>query len=599
MNSSITKVTERIKERSKSSREKYLSDMAKSHQEGVSRQGMSCGNLAHASAGCGTHEKNELHGDTTPNIGIITAYNDMLSAHKPFEHFPQQIRDFAIKHKAVAQVAGAVPAMCDGVTQGQPGMELSLFSRDVVAMSTAVGLSHNLFDAVLCLGICDKIVPGLLIGSLRFGHLPTIFVPGGPMHSGISNDEKSQIRQAFAEGKIGREELLKGESDSYHSPGTCTFYGTANSNQMLMEIMGLQLPGSSFVNPNTELRSLLTEEAVKVAATNWKLGLDRSLMHIITEESIVNGIIGLLATGGSTNHTIHLIAIARAAGIIINWDDMSDLSDVIPLITRMYPNGAADVNHFHAAGGMSYVISTLLEHGLLHENVTTIIGSGLHRYTQEPKIDTNRLIWVDGPKESLNKSIIRSASDPFSKDGGIKILQGNLGRAVIKTAAVESDHRKIEAPAIVFLEQQDLIDAFKKDELNKDFIAVLPFQGPKQNGMPELHQLTPTLTILQKRGYKVALVTDGRMSGASGKVPSAIHLCPEAKDGGMIAKIRTGDLIHLDAIKGELSCPNFEEISLRECMIKDGDNTFGYGRELFGNFRSIVSASEEGASVLF
>ena len=599
MNSSITKVTERIKERSKSSREKYLSDMAKSHQEGVSRQGMSCGNLAHASAGCGTHEKNELHGDTTPNIGIITAYNDMLSAHKPFEHFPQQIRDFAIKHKAVAQVAGAVPAMCDGVTQGQPGMELSLFSRDVVAMSTAVGLSHNLFDAVLCLGICDKIVPGLLIGSLRFGHLPTIFVPGGPMHSGISNDEKSQIRQAFAEGKIGRDELLKGESDSYHSPGTCTFYGTANSNQMLMEIMGLQLPGSSFVNPNTELRSLLTEEAVKVASTNSKLGLDRSLMHIITEESIVNGIIGLLATGGSTNHTIHLIAIARAAGIIINWDDMSDLSDVIPLITRMYPNGAADVNHFHAAGGMSYVISTLLENGLLHENVTTIIGSGLHRYTQEPKIDTNRLIWVDGPKESLNKSIIRSASEPFSKDGGIKILQGNLGRAVIKTAAVESDHRKIEAPAIVFLEQQDLIDAFKKDELNKDFIAVLPFQGPKQNGMPELHQLTPTLTILQKRGYKVALVTDGRMSGASGKVPSAIHLCPEAKDGGMIAKIRTGDLIHLDAIKGELSCPNFEEISLRECMIKDGDNTFGYGRELFGNFRSIVSASEEGASVLF
>ena len=573
--------------------------MAKSHQEGVSRQGMSCGNLAHASAGCGTHEKNELHGDTTPNIGIITAYNDMLSAHKPFEHFPQQIRDFAIKHKAVAQVAGAVPAMCDGVTQGQPGMELSLFSRDVVAMSTAVGLSHNLFDAVLCLGICDKIVPGLLIGSLRFGHLPTIFVPGGPMHSGISNDEKSQIRQAFAEGKIGRDELLKGESDSYHSPGTCTFYGTANSNQMLMEIMGLQLPGSSFVNPNTELRSLLTEEAVKVAATNSKLGLDRSLMHIITEESIVNGIIGLLATGGSTNHTIHLIAIARAAGIIINWDDMSDLSDVIPLITRMYPNGAADVNHFHAAGGMSYVISTLLEHGLLHENVTTILGLGLQRYTQEPKIDTNRLIWVDGPKESLNKSIIRSASEPFSIDGGIKILKGNLGRAVIKTAAVESDHRKIEAPAIVFLEQQDLIDAFKKDELNKDFIAVLPFQGPKQNGMPELHQLTPTLTILQKRGYKVALVTDGRMSGASGKVPAAIHLCPEAKDGGMIGKIRTGDLIHLDAIKGELSCPNFEEISLRECSLKDGDNTIGYGRELFGNFRSIVSTSEEGASVLF
>ncbi len=599
MNNSITKVTARIIERSRLSREKYLSDMAKSHQDGVSRQGMSCGNLAHAFAGCGSHEKNELRGDITPNIGIITAYNDMLSAHKPFEHFPQQIRDFAIKHKAVAQVAGAVPAMCDGVTQGQPGMELSLFSRDVVAMASAVGLSHNLFDAVLCLGICDKIVPGLLIGSLRFGQLPTIFVPGGPMPSGISNDEKSEIRQAFAEGKIGREELLKGESDSYHSPGTCTFYGTANSNQMLMEIMGLQLPGSSFVNPNTELRSLLTEEAVKIAANNTQLGLERALMAIITEESIVNGIIGLLATGGSTNHTIHLIAIARAAGIIINWDDMSELSDVVPLITRMYPNGAADVNHFHAAGGMAYVISTLLENGLLHENVQTIIGKGLKKYTQEPKIEAHRLIWVDGPLVSLNKSIIRPASDPFSKDGGIKILQGNLGRSVIKTAAVEEAHRIINAPAIVFLEQQDLIDAFKKDELNQDFIAVLPFQGPKQNGMPELHQLTPTLTILQKRGYKVALVTDGRMSGASGKVPAAIHLWPEAKDGGLIAKIRTGDLIHLDSIKGELSCLNFEEISLRACTLKNGDSTIGYGRELFTNFRSTVSSSEEGASVLF
>jgi phosphogluconate dehydratase len=599
MNNIITKVTERIIERSRLSREKYLSDMAKSHQDGVSRKGMSCGNLAHAFAGCGLHEKNELRGETTPNIGIITAYNDMLSAHKPFEHYPQQIRDCAIKYNAVAQVAGAVPAMCDGVTQGQPGMELSLFSRDVVAMATAVGLSHNLFDAVLCLGICDKIVPGLLIGSLRFGQLPTIFVPGGPMPSGISNDEKSQIRQAFAEGKIGREELLKGESDSYHSPGTCTFYGTANSNQMLMEIMGLQLPGSSFVNPNTELRSLLTEEAVKIAANNTQLGLERSLMNIITEESIVNGIIGLLATGGSTNHTIHLIAIARAAGIIINWDDMSELSDVVPLITKMYPNGAADVNHFHAAGGMSFVISTLLENGLLNENVQTIIGKGLKKYTQEPKIDQHQLIWVDGPLESLNNSIIRSASDPFSKDGGIKILQGNLGRSVIKTAAVDEDHRIIDAPAIVFLEQQELIDAFKRGELDKDFIAVLPFQGPKQNGMPELHQLTPTLTILQKRGYKVALVTDGRMSGASGKVPAAIHLWPEAMDGGLIAKIRTGDLLHIDANKGELSCENLEEIENRIATIKDNSGTIGYGRELFANFRKNVSSSEEGASVLF
>lgn len=599
MNQQIIRVTERIRERSKQTRDQYLRDMKNAHQEGVARGSMSCGNLAHAFAGCASHEKNELRGTVTQNLGIVTAYNDMLSAHKPFEHYPQQIRDFAIKHNAVAQVAGAVPAMCDGVTQGQPGMELSLFSRDVIALSTAISLSHNLFDAIICLGICDKIVPGLLIGALRFGHLPVIFLPGGPMPSGISNDEKSQIRQAFAEGKIGRDELLKGESDSYHSPGTCTFYGTANSNQMLMEIMGLQLPGSSFVNPATELRTLLNEEAVKIAALNATLGLDNALMTIMSEETIVNGIIGLLATGGSTNHTIHLIAIARAAGILINWEDMSDLSDVIPLITRMYPNGAADVNHFHASGGMSLVIHTLLTNGLLHENVSTILGRGLSLFTREPKIENNQLIWVEGPKESLNTQIIRLATAPFSTNGGIKIIKGNLGKAVVKTAAVEEVHRKISAPAIVFLAQQDLIDAFKKDELNKDFIAVFPFQGPKQNGMPELHQLTPTLTILQKRGHKVALITDGRMSGASGKVPAAIHLCPEARDGGLIAKIKTGDLLHLDTNQGLLNCENFEEINSRKLVLKENVDTIGYGRELFAKFRSSVSASEDGASVLF
>ncbi|NDA99143.1 MAG: phosphogluconate dehydratase, partial [Flavobacteriia bacterium] len=439
----------------------------------------------------------------------------------------------------------------------------------------AIGLSHNMFDAILCLGICDKIVPGLLMGSLRFGHLPTVFIPGGPMPSGISNEEKANIRQAFAEGKIGRAELLKGESDSYHSPGTCTFYGTANSNQMLMEIMGLQLPGSSFVNPGTELRALLNEEAVKVAANNSQLGLEGSLSNLITEKVIVNGIIGLLATGGSTNHTIHLIAIARAAGIIINWSDMSDLSDVVPLITRMYPNGAADVNHFHASGGMGFVIHTLLENNLLHEDVHTILGKGLKKYTQEPKIENKQLVWKDGAKDSLNKSIIRPVNDPFSKHGGIKILKGNMGRVVIKTAAVSEEHLVIEAEAQVFYEQEDLIKAFKNGELEKDFIAVLPFQGPKQNGMPELHQLTPTLTILQKKGFKVALVTDGRMSGASGKVPAAIHLNPEAFDGGMISKIRTGDILRLNAVSGELNCMNESEVNSREATQIKNDNTIG------------------------
>ena len=599
MNAKVLEITQRIIERSKEMRTTYLKQMRSAHQEGVSRQSMSCGNLAHAFAACGTHDKNDLAQNKLPNIGIITAYNDMLSAHKVYEDYPKNLRAYANKHQAVAQVAGAVPAMCDGVTQGQPGMELSLYSRDVIAMSTAIGLSHNMFDATLCLGICDKIVPGLMMGALRFGHLPTVFVPGGPMPSGISNEEKGRIRQLFAEGKIGREELLKGESDSYHSPGTCTFYGTANSNQMLMEIMGMQLPGSSFVNPGTELRDLLNEEAVKVAAENTKHGFERSIANIVDEKVIVNGIIGLLATGGSTNHTIHLIAIARAAGIIINWEDMSDLSDVVPLLTRMYPNGAADVNHFHASGGMGFVIRTLLDHGILHEDVNTILGKGLTAYKQEPRIENHQLIWVDGAKESLNESIIRPVDNPFSIDGGIKILKGNLGRSVIKTAAVADDQRVIEAPAIVFHEQSDLIKAFKNGELEKDFIAVLPFQGPKHNGMPELHQLTPTLTVLQKKGFKVALVTDGRMSGASGKVPAAIHLTPEAKDGGLIAKIRTGDRIRLDSYHGELTVLNQAEVEAREATYISNEDTFAFGRELFANVRRMVTKSEEGASFLF
>ncbi len=599
MNKNILEVTKRITERSKETRGLYLSQMQAAQAEGVSRQAMHCGNLAHAFAACGSSDKINLSENKVPNIGIITAYNDMLSAHKTYENYPLELRSYAQKHNAVAQVAGSVPAMCDGVTQGQPGMELSLFSRDVIALSTSIGLSHNMFDAVLCLGICDKIVPGLLMGSLKFGHLPAVFVPGGPMPSGISNDEKAAIRQAFAEGKIGRAELLKGESDSYHSPGTCTFYGTANSNQMLMEIMGLQLPGSSFVNPGTELRNLLNEEAVKVAIKNSQLGLSGSLSNLIDEKVIVNGIIGLLATGGSTNHTIHLIAIARAAGILINWEDMSDLSEVVPLLTRMYPNGAADVNHFHAAGGMGFVIHTLLEDGLLHEDVHTILGEGLKKYTLESKIINKELSWQEGAKESLNNTIIRPVNNPFSKHGGIKILQGNLGRSVIKTAAVSEENLIIEAEAIVFYEQDDLIRAFKNGQLEKDFVAVLPFQGPKQNGMPELHQLTPTLTILQKKGFKVALVTDGRMSGASGKVPAAIHLTPEAHDGGMISKIRTGDIIRLNAISGELNCLNDSEIKSREITKIKNKNTNGFGRELFGNLRALVSSSEEGASFLF
>jgi phosphogluconate dehydratase len=593
----IAKITERIIERSRPTRAVYLAQIDEAYLNGVHRSTLNCGNLAHGFAACNQHDKSALAADIVPNLGIITAYNDMLSAHQVYEDYPKAIKQYANEYGGVAQVAGAVPAMCDGVTQGQPGMELSLYSRDVIALSAAIGLTHNMFDAALYLGICDKIVPGLLMSALRFGHLPAVFMPGGPMPSGISNEEKSAIRQAYAEGKIGREELLKGESDSYHSPGTCTFYGTANSNQMLMEIMGLHLPGSSFVNPNTALRDLLNREAVRVAIENVKVGQERSLANLFNEKTVVNGIIGLLATGGSTNHTIHLIAIARAAGIIINWDDMSDLSAVVPLITRMYPNGAADVNHFHAAGGMGFVIRTLLDHSLLHEDVQTIIGEGLRAYTKEPKIKNGQLIWEEGATNSLNLNIIRPANEPFTLDGGIKLLQGNLGRAVIKTAAVAPEHRIVEAPAIVFHEQADLIAAFKRGELNKDFIAVVPFQGPKFNGMPELHSLTPTLTVLQKKGFKVGLVTDGRMSGASGKVPAAIHLTPEAHDGGLIGKIQTGDIIRLDSENGIIEVLDATKVIGREALQKD-NNQFRFGRELFANLRASVSQSEDGASFI-
>lgn len=598
LNKEIKRITERIQERSKATRSAYLQQMDAQFKKGTHRAHLSCGNLAHAFAGCGSNDKTDLATDVKQNLGIITAYNDMLSAHKTYEDYPEKLRRYANKYNAVAQVAGAVPAMCDGVTQGQDGMELSLFSRDVIAMSTVIGLSHNMFDGILNLGICDKIVPGLMIGSLKFGHLPAVFVPGGPMESGISNEEKAKIRQDFAEGKIDRAALLKGESDSYHSPGTCTFYGTANSNQMLMEIMGMQLPGSSFVNPNTAMREALNEEAVRVLAEiSAAKDIDLTMSRMIDEKSVVNAIIGLLATGGSTNHTIHIIAIAKAAGVIVNWEDFSDLSKVIPLLTRVYPNGAADVNHFHAAGGMGFIIKTLLDNGLLHEDVHTILGKGLYKYTQEPKLKDGKIVWEQGAGVSLNESILRPVSNPFSVEGGIRMLSGNIGRSVMKTSAVAEENLVIEAPAIVFEEQADLIAAFKRDELNQDFVAIVPFQGPKQNGMPELHNLTPTLTILQKRGYKVALITDGRMSGASGKVPAAIHVVPEARDGGLIGKIQTGDLIRVDAITGVIECLT-AGVEDRPARTKANETVFGLGRELFANMRNLVTASEEGASFL-
>ncbi|MCG8503553.1 MAG: phosphogluconate dehydratase [Sphingomonadales bacterium] len=599
MHETVLEVTERIRAKSRESRTGYLQRMAEARRQGPHRGDLSCGNLAHGFAAAPAQDKLLLRQGRRANIGIVTSYNDMLSAHQPFETFPAVIKEAARKAGATAQVAGGVPAMCDGVTQGQEGMELSLFSRDTIALGTAVALSHNMFDAALCLGICDKIVPGLLIGALSFGHLPVIFVPGGPMPSGLPNSEKAKVRGLYAQGKVGREELLDAEAESYHSPGTCTFYGTANSNQMLMEVMGLHLPGAAFVNPGTPLRDALTAAAAVRAATIVDGGNDyRPLAEAVDEKAVVNGIVGLLATGGSTNHTIHLIAIAQAAGIAIDWDDFSELSAVVPLLARIYPNGLADVNHFHAAGGMGFLIRELLDAGLLHEDISTVNGTGLAAYAQEPVLANDELGWQDAPEKSLDPDILRPVADPFQADGGLKVLTGNIGRSIIKTSAVKPEHRKVTAPARVFENQWDLEAAFKAGDLERDVVAVIRFQGPRANGMPELHRLTPILGVLQDKGFKVALVTDGRMSGASGKVPAAIHVVPETAEGGALAKIVDGDVIALDGEAGtlELQVPDGELAARRPAEADLGGNEYGMGRELFALMRRHTSTAELGAS---
>jgi len=596
----IKDVTDRITARSERSRRDYLDRLDKARAQGVHRAVLSCGNLAHGFAACGPTDKSRLSGDVALNLGVITSYNDMLSAHQPYETYPALIREAAREVGGVAQVAGGVPAMCDGVTQGQAGMDLSLFSRDVIAMAAAVGLSHNMYDAAVFLGICDKIVPGLAIAALTFGHLPAVFVPAGPMTSGLPNDEKARVRQLYMEGKVDRATLLEAESKSYHGPGTCTFYGTANSNQMLMEIMGLHLPGASFVNPGTPLRDALTRAAAKRALAITAEGNEYTPVgHVIDEKSIVNGLVGLLATGGSTNHTMHLVAMANAAGLRITWDDMSALSDVVPLLARVYPNGLADVNHFHAAGGMGFLIRELRDAGYLHDDVTTVWGKGLDAYTKEPRLADDELSFTPAPAESGNPKVLAGAEKPFAATGGLKLLSGNLGKSVIKVSAVKPENRVVEAPAKIFHTQQGLIDAFKAGELTSDFIAVIRFQGPRAVGMPELHRLTPTLGILQDRGIKVALLTDGRMSGASGKVPAAIHVTPEAADGGPIAKIRDGDMLRLDAEAGTLAYLGDEHAFLARtpAMVDLENEHFGMGRELFAGFRQLVGAADRGASV--
>jgi phosphogluconate dehydratase len=594
---SLAAVTERIVERSRELRSDYLERMEGAKGDGSARTRLGCTNLAHAFAASDTGDKEGLKGLRWPNLAIVSAYNDMLSAHQPLERFPALIKRAAREAGAVAQFAGGVPAMCDGVTQGQPGMELSLFSRDVIAMATGVALSHDAFDAVLCLGICDKIVPGLLIGALAFGHLPAVFVPAGPMPSGLPNAEKARVRREYAEGKVGRDELLAAEMQSYHSPGTCTFYGTANSNQFLMEVMGLHVPGAAFVAPNTPLRDALTQAATRQAAAITALGPQyRPLGRIVDERTIANAIVALLATGGSTNHTIHLVAIAAAAGIRIDWNDFDELSHAVPLLARVYPNGKADVNQFQAAGGTGFVIRELLAAGLLHGDVETIMGTGLEPYTQEPWLNDGTLQWRPAPDVSGDESIVRPVSRPFSADGGLRLMRGNLGRAVIKTSALQPQHFVVEAPAIVFEDQSELLAAFKAGQLERDFVAVVRFQGPRANGMPELHKLTPSLTVLQQRGFNVALVTDGRMSGASGPVPAAIHLTPEADAGGPVSRVRTGDLLRVDAHAGtlELLGPDPRWLD-RAPAHATHDSRFGSGRELFASFRRIVGDAEAGA----
>ncbi len=601
MNSTLKQVTDRIRDRSADTRKRYLNRLEQAAQAGPSRKVLSCGNLAHGFAACNPEDKQALGGTTTANIGIVSAYNDMLSAHQPFEKFPNLIRDAAHECGAVAQFAGGVPAMCDGVTQGQPGMELSLFSRDVIAQATAIALSHNMFDASICLGVCDKIVPGLLIGSLSFGHLPTVFAPAGPMPSGLPNNEKARIREEFAAGLIGRDELLRAESKSYHSPGTCTFYGTANSNQMLMEFMGLQLPGGSFVNPGTGMRDALTAEAVR-QLLKLLPGGDRytPIGHIVDEKAIVNAIVGLLATGGSTNHTIHLVAIAAAAGININWDDFAELSSVVPLLTRVYPNGEADVNHFHAAGGLGFTITTLLEAGLLHNDVLTIMGQGLENYCLEPVLGEKGIVWKSARSTSLDSEVLRPVSDPFHHEGGLKLVQGNLGRAIIKVSAVEPQYQRIEAPARVFDSQQAFVDAFNLGEFKTDMVVVLTHQGPSANGMPELHRLTPFLKVLQNNGLNVALLTDGRMSGASGQILAAIHVSPDTLGEGLIGKVRDGDIVLIDAHTGqmELAVSPADLAQRPVAGLGSEDSEYAMGRELFHVFRDKVSQAEAGATVL-
>lgn len=599
MNPVVAKVTNRIIDRSCDTRRDYLQRMAELKRVGPQRETLSCGNLAHGFAACPKADKDTLTLMNKANVAIVSAYNDMLSAHQPYQAYPDVIREAAHGMGSVAQFAGGTPAMCDGVTQGQPGMELSLFSRDVIAMSTAVALSHNMFDATVLLGICDKIVPGLLIGALSYGHLPAILIPAGPMPSGLPNKEKQRIRQLYAEGKVGKEELLESESRSYHSPGTCTFYGTANSNQLLVEVMGLHLPGAAFVHPNTPLREELTraatEQVIRMSRPN---GGELGLADLVDEKSIVNALVALLATGGSTNHTIHWIAIARAAGVIIDWNDYAELSSVVPSMTRIYPNGQADINAFQDAGGTPFLIRELLDGGYLHNDVNTVAGFGLERYAQVPSLDEGRLTWGNAVAESLNPAVLSSVAEPFAPDGGLKVLDGNLGRGVIKVSAVAREHHTVEAPAVVFDDQNELAAAFEAGDLDRDCVVVVRFQGPKANGMPELHKLTPYLGVLQDRGFQVALVTDGRMSGASGKVPAAIHVYPEALEGGPLSKIRNGDRIRLDADRGELTVLIPEEVLAdREATaVNLSRHHTGLGRELFGWMRHSASNPEQGAS---
>lgn len=594
----IKSVTERIVKRSRSTRSAYLDLIARERLSGVDRPMLSCGNLAHGFAAAGA-DKRAIRDGRVMNIGIVTAYNDMLSAHQPYGRYPDQMKLFAREVGATAQVAGGVPAMCDGVTQGQRGMELSLFSRDTIALSAAIALSHGMFEGAALLGICDKIVPGLLIGALRFGHLPAILVPAGPMPSGLANKEKRRIRELYAEGKVGREELLEAEAASYHGAGTCTFYGTANSNQMMMEVMGLHIPGAAFVNPGTKLRQELTRAAVhQLTKIGWAGNDYRPLGRVVDEKAIVNAAVGLLATGGSTNHAIHLPAIARAAGIVIDWEDLDRLSSAVPLIARIYPNGSGDVNQFEAAGGMAFTIATLLDAGLLHRDVTTVAGDDLSDYAREPKLRGDRVVWQEAPSNSRDDTMLRPVTYPFNAEGGMRLVRGNLGRAIFKTSAVDPSRWMVEAPARIFSDQDEVLAAFNAGELERDVVVVVRFQGPKANGMPELHKLTPSLGVLQDRGFNVALVTDGRMSGASGKVPAAIHVSPEALAGGPIAKLRDGDIVRLCANHGELtSLVDEDEWSARETAVPPPP-PFGTGRELFAFMRDGADLAERGASAM-